>query len=211
MVSAPASWLTGEAMEPTPPSLDRILAELAERNGAGEDVRLSEVLELAGSRAHGIAILILALPDALPLPIPSVGAILGVPLLLVCAHLAIYGERVRLPAGLLRREVPGRLLDAAARYGGPVIRRVERLTRPRLGVMARRERAIGALCVLLSLVLFLPIPLMNVPPAALLLLLAWGLVQRDGVFVLAGVIGTVGLAVAVLVLGDALVTLLAGW
>ncbi|MEM7645081.1 MAG: exopolysaccharide biosynthesis protein [Pseudomonadota bacterium] len=194
----------------SPQSLDRILSDLALRNGAGEDVQLAEVLELAGSRAHGVAILLLALPEALPLPIPSFGAILGVPLLAVCAHLAIFGEQVRLPSGLLRREVPGRLLDVAARYGGPAIRRAERLTRPRLGIVADRERAIGALCLILSLVLFLPIPLLNVPPAALLLILSWGLVQRDGIFVLAGMIGSAGMGIAAIFLGDALYGLAVG-
>lgn len=193
-----------------PPSLDRVLSELASRNGAGENVQLGEVLDLAGSRAHGMSILLLALPEALPLPIPSFGAVLGVPLLAVCAHLAIYGERVRLPARLVRREVPGRLLDAAARYGGPVVRRAERWTRPRLGAVASRERAIGMLCLLLSLVLFLPIPLMNVPPACLLILLAWGLVQRDGVFVMAGAIGTAGLAIATVILGESIAALVTG-
>lgn len=193
-----------------PPSLDRILADLAARHGAGEGVRLGEVLDLAGSRAHGLAILLLAFPEALPVPIPSFGAILGVPLLAVCAHLAIHGERAHLPAGLLRRDVPGRLLEVAARYGRPLLRRVERITRPRLAPIARRERAIGALCLLLSLVLFLPIPLMNVPPAALLLILAWGLVQRDGLFVLAGLAAAAVMVVVTILLGDALSSLVAG-
>ncbi|WP_298432408.1 exopolysaccharide biosynthesis protein [uncultured Jannaschia sp.] len=197
-----------EQSDPLP--LHGVLAALAARNGAGEDVRLGEVLSLAGSRAHGIAILLLALPEALPLPIPSAGAILGVPLVIVTGHLAVYGEHGRLPDRLLRMAVPGRLLDATARVGAPVLRRAEALTRPRLAAIAGRERPVGVLCLLLSLLLFLPIPFMNALPALLLLTLAWGLVQRDGAFVIAGVAGAAALVVTGVVLGDALLGLLAG-
>jgi hypothetical protein len=51
--------------------------------------------------------------------------------------------------------------------------------------------------VVLSLLLLLPLPLVNTPPAVCLLLLAWGLMRRDGVFVLAGLVGTVALLAVV--------------
>ncbi|UWQ22418.1 exopolysaccharide biosynthesis protein [Jannaschia sp. W003] len=189
--------------DPSHPRLDAVLDRLAARNGAGAAVSLRDVLEESGSRAHGLAILVLALPEALPLPIPSAGAVLGVPLLLVSAHLLIHGERMRLPAAVTARRVPGPALDALARFAGPAIRRAERLTRPRLPSMVRRERLVGLAATLMSLVLFLPIPFVNLPPAIVLAILGWGLVQRDGLFV------ATGLALTPVLLGGS--ALLGGW
>ncbi len=195
------------AREPSA-SLARIFDELGARAAAGEDVCLGDVLRLTGSRAHGVAILLLALPEALPLPIPSFGAVLGVPLLIVATHLAIFGEDVRLPPRALQREIPSRMLDALARYGAPILRRAERMSAARLAVLAERERLIGLLAVAMSLMLFLPIPLLNVPPALVLVFLAWGLVQRDGLFVLLGLVALGGLIAGIGLTGEWLLRLI---
>jgi hypothetical protein len=176
---------------PTEP-FSEVLEALDRLGGHGAALPLRRVLASTGARAHGAAILLLALPESIPAPVPSVAAVLGVPLVLVSAHLAAFGERAALPERLLRFQVPGGLLAALARRLAGPLRRVERRTRPRLVRLARAERPIGAVCLVMSVLLLLPIPLMNVPPALALVLMAWGMVQRDGAFVAAGL----GVAVA---------------
>ena len=70
----------------------------------------------------------------------------------------------------------------------PWLQRGERMLRPRLSWLARPplEYAIGAVCLVLALVLVLPIPLGNVLPAVAISLLALAIVERDGLWVLAG-------------------------
>lgn len=63
----------------------RLIRDLASSN-AGQ-VSLGALLTALGSRAHGIALVLLALPDTLPLPIPSTSTVLGIPLVLIAAHL----------------------------------------------------------------------------------------------------------------------------
>jgi hypothetical protein len=63
----------------------------------GRSVTLGETLEAAGTRAHGCALLLLALPDTLPLPLPSLSAVLALPLLAITAHLAFFGGSGGLP------------------------------------------------------------------------------------------------------------------
>ena len=68
--------------------------------------------------------------------------------------------------------------------------------------MAGRERLVGLVCLLLSLILLLPIPFFNTPPAIAMALLSWGLIRRDGAFVLVGLMAAatvVLLLVAILV------------
>lgn len=178
----------------------RALPTLAAAEGRGP--RLGRVLGRLGSRAHGTAILLLALPEAVPLPVPSAGAVLGVPLMVISAHLAVFGERGTLPRGVLDWRIPPRMIGMVARRVVPAVLRAERWSRQRLPGVAARERPVGAVCLALSLLLFLPIPLVNVPLAMGLVILAWGLVQRDGAVVAVGLAYTAAL-LAVLAAGSA--------
>ena len=59
------------------------------------------------------------------------------------------------------------------------------------------ERLIGAGCLLLAIILVLPVPLGNLPPAVAICAFALGLLQRDGVAVLVGWTVTLGSLVIV--------------
>jgi hypothetical protein len=172
----------------------RVLRDLPE----GQAVTLGDLLAAAGSRAHGAALLLLSLPEALPLPLPSASAILGVPLVVVSAHLMLFGEAGALPRRLRERALPPWLLDLLRRRVVPLLGRAERLSHPRWLRLAGRERPLGLVCLYLSVLLLLPLPFFNVPPALCLVLLAWGMVQRDGVAVAAGLAGTVVLTAVLL-------------
>jgi hypothetical protein len=172
--------------------LSRILRGLPEGGG----LPLGGLMARMGSRAHGTALLLLALPEAIPIPVPSASTILGWPLVIVSAHLAAVGEGSRLPHRVERWSVPEALLNVVRQRLAPVLERAERLSRPRWERIAGREQLIGLVCLHLSLILLLPLPLVNTPPALCIALLAWGMIQRDGTFVVAGIIGTVLLTAA---------------
>jgi hypothetical protein len=185
--------------------LSEVIASLPE----GEDLDLDEVLDRFGARAHGTALLLLGLPDAIPLPVPSLGAILGPPLALVSLHLAVFGDGGHRPSRLRRWRLPARWVALMKRYVNPYLAKAERITQTRWSALARRQRLVGLVCLALSLVLVLPIPFMNTPPSLCLVLLAWGIVQRDGAFVLAGLAATLALGVALALLAGQLMELVA--
>jgi hypothetical protein len=72
----------------------------------------------------------------------------------------------------------------------PWLERAEKLLKPRASVLAMplMEYVVGLVCLLLALVLVLPIPLGNMFPALAISLMALGLLERDGLWVSAGVI-----------------------
>lgn len=74
----------------------------------------------------------------------------------------------------------------------PRIRGVERLTRPRLLALTGEiaDVVTGLVCVLLALVMALPIPFGDALPGIALVLFAMGMMQRDGVAILLGVVAT---------------------
>jgi hypothetical protein len=177
----------------------RVLDENSQLSGY---VTLGEAIDLARTRMHGIAILLMALPECIPLPIPSAGAILGVPLIAVSAHLAIFGERGDLPARARELKIPHRVIAVMSRHLFRPLRYVERMSRNRLSVLGRSERLVGVLCLLMSLLLLLPIPLVNGPPAVALACLSWGLIQRDGLFIGLGIFLSAAVVFLILTIAD---------
>lgn len=156
-----------------------------------ERIPFRAIADAAGARVHGLALLVFVLPEVPPLPLPSASTILGVPLIIISAHLALFGEGSLLPTRLQTASMPHSVFVAAARYLAPVFRWIERASRPRWLWLARRERLLGLVCLYLSVILILPIPLLNSPPAACLAAVALGMIQRDGVFIAAGIAGGV--------------------
>jgi hypothetical protein len=168
---------------------------------AGKDeLTVDEIIKESGSRAHGFGLLIFALPEALPLPLPSVALVLAIPLILLSGHLIIFGEGAGIPKRVRRQTLRTSLIRKVAKYCIPVFEKLEHLSRPRFLMLVRRERLLGVACLLLSVVLFLPIPLANFLPAVCLVAVAFGMLQRDGIIVAAGLIGFGALIAALVVL-----------
>lgn len=144
------------------------------------------MLAVLGDRAFGALLLILSIPNILP--VPGLSTATGVPMILIGAQMAFGRSGLWLP-----RRVQAVTLDrdaflAVMRRARPWAERVERHLRPRLPVLvgARAERGLGLAIMLLAAALALPIVFGNQPPAFAIALIALGLIERDGLFVLAG-------------------------
>jgi hypothetical protein len=170
----------------------KLSEELAElRTRAGERaVTLREVLYVLGGRGYLLLVLLLALPFITPIPLPGLSTPFGLAIALIALRLSL-GQRPLLPKGLQRRELPagfiGKLFGAAEK----VLRFLEKFLRPRLTFLTDTPRlaqlhAVLMLLAAVALLLPLPIPFTNSFPAWTILLLAAGLLERDGVFILAG-------------------------
>jgi len=73
-----------------------------------------------------------------------------------------------------------------------MVRAIERLTRPRLPFLTGdfADTLTGVVCVVLALMMALPIPFGDALPGLALVLFALGMMQRDGVAILLGVVAT---------------------
>lgn len=189
-------------------SASEILRSLAARPEA--HIPFGEVVTAAGSRVHGIALFLFVLPETLPLPLPSASGVLGIPLLIISAHLAIFGEAAHLPQRVLDLKIPRQVFVAISKYVGPILGWLEKISRPRWGFFVREERATGILCLYLSLILWLPLPLVNAPPALCLAAVALGIIHRDGVLIAAGLAGAAVLTAMLFLLGE-WITRIAHW
>jgi hypothetical protein len=154
----------------------------------GERITIGDILHGMKDRAAGALILIFALPNVLPTP-PGTSTALGFPLLLICAQLAT-GFPVWLPRLITRRSVKRAGIEQMLVKAEPWLKRTERLLRPRMKFLSNplAQRLLGVFALWLSIILVLPIPLGNVPPATALCLIALGLLAADGIFIAAGIL-----------------------
>jgi len=166
-------------------SLSSILWELAQ-DTQRERIAISDLLLALGDRATGALMFIFAFPNVLPTP-PGTSSVLGAPLIFLAAQLML-GRAPWLPAFLAKRSMARSDFSSLVKRIVPSLQRAEGLLRPRLTILALppMEYFVGFLSLLLSVLLVLPIPLGNVLPALAISLMALGVLERDGVWVLAG-------------------------
>jgi hypothetical protein len=168
-----------------------ILSDLASRPAA--TVSLGDVLDAFGDRAFGALMLLFAAPNMLPLP-PGLSAVLGAPLLFVTAQLMLGRPTLWMPRFICRQSIRRDFFVLLTTKLRPVLERAERILRPRLSLLLHpvNERIVGAACLLFAIILFLPIPFGNIPPAWAIAAFALGILERDGLATLVGWFGTIG-------------------
>jgi hypothetical protein len=166
-------------------SLSQILIQIA-NDQSRQRISLGGLIDALHDRAIGALIFVFAFPNTIPLP-PGASSILGAPLLFLTAQLAL-GRPAWLPKIIATRSIDRTHFATVVHRIAPWLARAERLLRPRVQILTRPpvEYLIGAVCLLLSIILFLPIPMGNMPPAIAICLFALAILERDGIWVLAG-------------------------
>lgn len=164
-----------------------------------ERVSVSDLMRAMDARAVAALILLFALPNVVPTP-PGTSSILGLPLLYLTAQMML-GKLPWLPAIIADRSMTRSDFNSFVGRVTPLLARAERLLKPRLLFVtsATGERIIGGICLTLAIVLALPIPLGNMLPAFAISLMALGVLERDGLWVIIGVL--VGILSLVIVSG----------
>lgn len=142
--------------------------------------------------------ILFAAPNLIPTP-PGSSTILGLPLLLIASQLLVGRPRLWLPRALSERSLDTPTFAGVARRMEPVLRRFERLVRPRWWPVSQRVagRVVGFVVLVMAGVLVLPIPLGNWPPAAAIVLVSFALMERDGLWLACGVLAAIGSLVLV--------------
>ncbi|MDR4306622.1 exopolysaccharide biosynthesis protein [Chelatococcus sambhunathii] len=185
----------GAAADPgVPPPGKRGFSEVLRDLAASDVERVSvgSILHAFGDRAFGALLLVFALPNALPMP-PGTSAILGAPIVFIAFQLMIGRPTLWLPRFITERSLARADFATLANKIDPWVHKLERLLKPRLPLLTTpfADRLTGLACFVLSLILALPIPFGNMPPAIALTAFALGMIESDGAAIAAGWLGTI--------------------
>jgi hypothetical protein len=173
-----------------------VLTVLASQEG--ERLTVADIVAVLRDRAFALLVVLLGLPNCLPMP-PPIPLVCGLLLLLVAIQIAAGMSAPWLPRRLLGQSIRQADVQRAVTRAVPVLRRLERWSRPRLSVFetAIGMRGMGVALLALALALIVAAPLIGQIPLGLAVcLVGLGLVERDGIVVLAGLgVGLIGVAI----------------
>jgi len=147
-----------------------------------ETVTLGWLMGHLGRRSFGIILLLLGLLACLP----GVSAVAGVLIAIPAYQMIIARDRPVFPRFFASRAFKKRRLAAILTRAVPTLRFLERFIRPRWRTpFETTKRVVGGAVLLVGALLFVPIPLSNVPPALTIVLLAFAYLEEDGILLCA--------------------------
>jgi hypothetical protein len=179
--------------------LAHLLRRLAD-DGADNGLTLFEIRDRLDERAYGLLVLILSIPCLVP-GLYGVPQVVGVAILILAFQLLIGREEPWLPRWLLYLRAKAAWLEAMADFAERRLGWIGRFSRPRMRNLSVGwgERFAAVFMILATATIVLPMT--NTIPSVALALLAVGLIQRDGLFVLGGAIVASGWVMLLSILG----------
>jgi len=161
-------------------SVSRLLVEFG-KEWKSDSITLADLMLALEHRGYGLLLILFALPNLIPNPIPGVSAIFGIPLAILSVQIVLQQPHPWLPAWLGRRGIKREAYQRVVGRAAPSLTKVERILKPRMPAMLEplTMSLIAGLCLVLSLLLVLPIPLTGMVLAIPIVLFGLALVQRD--------------------------------
>lgn len=151
---------------------------------------IAEILRILSGKGRSLLLIVLSVPFCQPVQIPG----LSTPFGLVIAFLGLrilFGKRIWWPKRLLAKKIPSPTFEKIADKILTIIGKIKTWVHPRLIWICRfsyMKKINGLIILILGIILALPlpIPLSNLTAAWSIFLIALGMLEDDGVFVLIG-------------------------
>ena len=165
-ISAPQGQSRSSATAPSSRRTSQMLRDFLSSHTEPR-ISLGALRDALDDRGFGVLLFIFALPNLVPVNIPLLSAVLGLPLVLLAAQLSYGRHKPWFPDWLTSQSFPREGFVAVVNRALPFLERVERLLRPRLTVLLSwtGERLVGVAILILAIILTLPIPFANWLPA----------------------------------------------
>ncbi len=155
-----------------------------------KQISIKEILRILSGKGRSLILILLSLPFCQPIQIPGMSMPFGVAIAFVGLRMA-FGKKMWLPNQLLSKTIPNHTLEKITDKTLSIVRKIKRWIHPRLYWACHSsfmEIMNGLIICLLGflLALPLPIPLSNLIAAWSIFLVALGILEDDGLFVLIG-------------------------
>ena len=156
-----------------------------------ERASIGSIMAGLGARAHGLALLLFAAPNLTPGPsMPGFSTVLAIPLVIVAAQMVLGLPGLWLPGFIARRTLSRKFCTGFVDKLTPIVVRIDRVLRPRLHGLTTpfAQRLLGLVALAMAALLLVPLPFYPLLPAFGMVVLALGLLARDGAAILAAIL-----------------------
>ncbi|MCM1001756.1 exopolysaccharide biosynthesis protein [Wolbachia pipientis] len=169
-----------------------ILKEVADTNNANSDkVTLFDIKTALHERGFGILMIIFSLPLSVPIPVPpGYTTILSIPLILFSLQLLLGFDSPWMPHWLERKSFQRSTLALVVEKTSPALRKIEKFMKPRMSFIfcGPGEKILAFIMLLCALSIAIPLPLTNFIPAIGTTLISLGIMSKDGLLSILGVL-----------------------
>jgi fructose-1,6-bisphosphatase/inositol monophosphatase family enzyme len=153
-----------DSISPAPAGKDKAakpsrLSDIVKSINTEDDTTIGTLVDSLGERAFGALMFIFAVPNIIPTP-PGTSAILGLPLVILTWQVLIGRQSLWLPAVVRHRRISRELISAFVNKVTPVMAKLERILKPRMGFLVSSdaaERVIGLVTFPLAVALSSPV------------------------------------------------------
>ncbi len=177
-------------LSPEKKRTSQTLRDLLTNNPKVTDFTVEKIVNSIGEGSFGTSLTFFAIPEVVPIPIPGLAAIVVIPTAVISAQMAVGHKQIRLPKFILKKTVPRKALAAAIHAILPFLEKAEKVSKPRWkwATTPLAKRLLGVFIFILALSIAFPMPGFNMPQAISTFIIALGLVEDDGILVVAGVL-----------------------
>ncbi len=165
---------------------------------SADRIPVRDLVDAMQAIGFGLVMMIFAFGIIIPLP-PPFPSIIAMPLIIFSLQMIAGYTAPKLPKRFEKITVKRSVVAMLVQKSAPYIRKVEHILRPRLGFVTtpRAERVIGFFALIFSSFIVLPMPLSNFIPGLGILIISFGLLGKDGLVVICGIIvGLMGIAIS---------------
>lgn len=167
---------------------------------SADKISIADLVRAMEAAGYGLVMIIFSLATVMPLP-PPIPNVFALPLIIFAAQMILGYEAPKLPKSISNLRIKRSIVVVVVHKSSRYIGRVEKVLKPRLSFVVTPifERILGLFILVFSLFIMIPLPFTNLVPGIGIMLIAFGLLGKDGLFVISGIlVGMIGSLIAIM-------------
>lgn len=184
-------------------NLSKELTEIITNQSKTGSVSIKSLVEHFGSRSLAFLIIILSLPIALPFTPPGINTPVAVVCIIISIQMILSKKTVYLPNWIGNKNLPFKPDGGFFKALTKMLEFVENITKERLAAFTTSKYTqffLGFGVLSSSIIMLLPLPIINSLSSFLVLLTAVGIVTKDGLVAFIGAFISVTLLLGIIIL-----------
>ncbi len=162
-----------------------------------KDISVKDFVSEIGLKGYGLLFLILSIPSAMPVPAAGYSTFFSL-IMISLGFCMFFKKKPYVPKFLEEKKIKKETIEKMADFSDIYLKHLDKITKPRWEFLVN-EKPIAALIIVMSSFMIIPYPLTNTAPSISIFILAFSLINKDGVITVLGILaGLAGAVIAVL-------------